>query len=181
MGNIKTLETERLILRKLEESDAEEMYKNWASDDEVTKYVRWSTHKNVDETREYIKFENEQCKQDNYYNWGIVLKETGELIGAIGAFPSEDGRIEQGYNISRKYWNNGYTTEALKKVLEYLTNEVGIHRFRCAHVVLNPASGAVMKKAGFKYIKNGSCEKFDGSKKFETKEYILDVDKYEIK
>ena len=77
MGNIKTLETERLILRKLDESDAEEMYKNWASDDEVTKYVRWSTHKNIDETKKYIKFENEQCKGDNYYNWGIVLKETG--------------------------------------------------------------------------------------------------------
>ncbi len=65
MGNIKILETERLILRKLEESDAEEMYKNWANDDEVTKYVRWSTHKNADETREYIKFEDEQCKKEN--------------------------------------------------------------------------------------------------------------------
>ena len=180
MGNIKELETERLILRKLEESDAEEMFKNWANDDEVTKFVRWYTHKNVDETREYIKFENEQCKNDNYYNWGIVLKETGELIGAIGAFPSEDERTEPGYNISKKYWNNGYTTEALKKVLEYLTNEVGIHRFRCSHAVLNPASGKVMQKAGFKYIKNEEYEKFDGSAKFECKVYILDVDKYEI-
>ncbi len=180
MGNIKTLETERLILRKLDESDAEEMYKNWASDDEVTKYVRWCTHKNVEETKEYIKFENEQCKGENYYNWGIVLKETGELIGAIGAFPSEDDRIEAGYNITKRYWNNGYTTEALKKVLEYLTNEVGIHRFRCAHAVLNPASGAVMKKAGFKYYKDEVSEKFDGSRKFDCKAYILDVDKYEV-
>ena len=180
MGNIKELETKRLKLRQLQESDAEVMYKNWASDDEVTKYVRWSTHKNVDETREYIKFEKEQCKKDYFFNWGIVLKETGELIGAIGAFPSEDERIETGYNISRKYWNNGYTTEALKKVLEYLTNEVGIHRFRCAHAVLNPASGAVMKKAGFKYVKDETYEKFDGSRKFESKGYILDVDKYVI-
>ena len=46
---IEKLETERLILRELTEEDAEEMYKNWASDDEVSKYVRWSTHKNIEE------------------------------------------------------------------------------------------------------------------------------------
>ena len=175
MGNIKTLKTQRLILRKLQISDAEEMYKNWASDDEITKYVRWSTHKNVDETKEYLKFENEQCKKDNYYNWGIVLKQTGELIGAMGAFPSEDERTEIGYNISRKYWNNGYTTEALKEVLKYLSNEVGIHKFMCSHAVLNGASGAVMRKAGFEYIKDDTCEKFDGSKIFDTKVYKLDI------
>ena len=179
MGNIKTLETERLILRELKEEDAEMMFKNWASDDEVSKYVRWSTHKDVEETKEYIKIEIERCKEKDYYNWGIVLKENQELIGAIGAFPSEEGRTELGYNISKKYWRNGYTTEALKKVLEYLTNDVEIHRYRCAHAVLNPASGAVMKKAGFKYVGDDICEKFDGSKTFDTKVYILNIDKWD--
>lgn len=174
---VKMLTTERLILRELVENDAEEMFKNWASDDEVSKYVRWSTHKNVDETKEYIKFEKEQCKKDDYYNWGIVLKRTGELIGAIGAFPSEDKRIEIGYNISRKHWNNGYTTEAVKEVLRYLVYEKNIYRFRCSHAVLNPASGAVMRKAGFKYSHDAVYEKFDGSQKFECKVYYLDIDK----
>ena len=174
-SKVKTLVTERLILRMLEEEDAEEMYKNWASDDEVTKYVRWSTHKNVDETKEYIKFEKEQCKKHNYYNWGIVLKQTGELIGAIGAFPSEDERIEVGYNISRKYWNNGFTTEALKEVLRYLSKEENIYKFRCSHAILNPASGAVMRKVGFKYSHDAIYEKFDKSQKFECNVYYLDI------
>ena len=174
---VKTLSTERLILRMLVEEDADEMFKNWASDDEVTKYVRWSTHKNVDETKEYIKFEKEQCKKDNCYNWGIVLKETSELIGAVGAFPSEDNRIEIGYNISRKHWNNGYTTEAVKEVLRYLANEENICRFKCSHAILNPASGAVMKKAGFKYSHDAIYTKFDGSKTFESKVYYLDIEK----
>ena len=171
------LKTERLILRELVENDAEEMFKNWASDDEVSKYVRWTTHKNVEETKEYIRCERERCKAENYYNWGIVLKENNELIGAIGAFPSEDNRIEIGYNISRKHWRNGYTTEALKKVLSYLSNEKSIYRFRCSHAILNPASGAVMRKAGFKYVHDDTCEKYDGNKKFDTKVYHLDIDK----
>lgn len=176
MKKIERFETERLILRELEESDAEEMFKNWASDDEVTKYVRWTTHKNVEETKEYIKYEHERCKNGECYNWGIVLKEKNELIGAIGAFPSEDNRLEIGYNISKKHWRNGYTTEALKKVMEYLINNEGFHRFICSHAVLNPASGAVMRKVGFKHVHNDIFEKFDGSQKFECKVYYLDID-----
>ena len=175
MGIIKTLETERLTLRELREDDAEEVFKNWTSDDEVSKYVRWVKHKSIEETKEYIKFEIERCKEKDYYNWGIVLKESKELIGAIGAFPSEDERIEIGYNISKKHWRNGYTTEAAKKVVEYLNKEIGIKRFRCGHAVLNPASGAVMRKVGFKFVKDDSYEKFDGSERFECKIYHLDL------
>lgn len=174
-GKVVTLETERLILRDLRESDAEEAFKNWTSDDEVSKYVRWSTHKNIEETKEYLKGEVERCKNEDYYTWGIVLKENGELIGAIAVFPSEDGRHEVGYNISKKYWRNGYTTESLKRVMKYLINDVGLKRFKCSHAVLNPASGAVMRKAGFKYVRDDCYEKIDGSRKFECKVYYLDV------
>ena len=176
MGKIKTLETERLVLRELKEDDAQIVFKSWTNDDEVSKYVRWSTHKNIEETKEYLKDTEKRCKEEeNYFSWGIVLKESKELIGAMAAFPTEDGRIEIGYNIAKKHWRNGYTTEALKKVIEYLTNEVGIHKYICSHAVLNPASGAVMKKAGFKYVKDGTCEKFDKSIIFDTKIYYLDL------
>lgn len=172
---IKTLETERLILRELKLEDAEEVYKNWTSDDDVSRYVRWCTHKNIEETKEYLKYEIKRCEEGNYYTWGITLKENSELIGAIAAFPSEDNRIELGYNISQKHWNKGYTTEALKRVMDYLINDIGIKHFRCAHAVLNPASGRVMQKAGFKYAKNEMCEKFYGSSSFKCKVYYLDA------
>lgn len=180
MGKIIKLQTERLILREITENDAEEMYKNWASDEGVSKYVRWSTHKNLEETREYIRCEQKRCENGECYNWGIVLKEKNELIGAIGAFPSEDNRLELGYNIAKNHWNNGYTTEALKRVLKYLINNEGVYRFRCAHAVLNPASGAVMSKAGFIYSHNDSIEKFDKSKSFDIKVYYLDIDKIKL-
>jgi len=172
---IKTLETERLVLRQLQLEDAPTVYKKWTSDDDVARYVRWNTHKSVEETIEYINKTIENCKNENNYEWGIVLKEENELIGAIGAFPSEEGRIELGYNIAKKYWRNGYTTEALKRVMDYLINEENIHHFRCAHAALNPASGAVMQKVGFKYAKNEIKDKFDGSEKFDCKVYYLDV------
>ena len=174
-NKIKTLETDRLILRQINEADAKTIFDNWTSDDEVTKYVRWNTHKNIEETIEYIKMTYKRCEEENNFEWGIVLKDKNELIGAIGAFPGEDERIEIGYNISKKYWNNGYTTEALKKVMDFLINEVGIKRFICSHAVLNPASGKVMQKAGFKYVKNAIYKKFDGSQVFDTKVYYLDA------
>lgn len=174
-GIVDTLETERLILRDLRENDAEIAFKNWTSDDEVSKYVRWKTHQNVEETKEYLRGEIKRCKEEDYYTWGIVLKENGELIGAISAFDSEDGRKEIGYNITKKYWRNGYTTEALKRVMKYLIEDIGIKKFKCAHAVENPASGAVMRKVGFKYVKDSIYEKIDGSLKFESKDYFLDV------
>ncbi len=169
------LETERLILRKFKLEDVEEIFKNWGSDDEVTKYVRWSTHKTIEDTKEYL--ENVMQKYENdEFEWALTLKDTGELIGAMGTFVSEDDRIEIGYNTARKHWRNGYTTEALRAVMNYLINEVGIRRFRCSHAKLNPASGAVMQKVGFKYVKDEYVEKFDKSAIFDTKVYYLDIE-----
>lgn len=176
-GSIK-LETERLILRPFKENDAEEVFKNWTNDDEVSKYMRWSTHKNVEETKQWLKEEKENCKNKNYYTWVVQLKETGELIGSTGAFlrPEEDNRYEIGYGFGKKYWRNGYATESLKCVMDFLIKEVGIKKFKCAHAKLNPASGAVMKKVGFKYVREDYYETFDKTKKYESIVYHLDID-----
>jgi len=168
------LETERLILRRFTLEDAEEIFKNWGSDDEVTKYVRWSTHNTIEDTKEYLESVMEKYR-NNEFEWALSLKDTGELIGAMTAFVSEDDRYELGYNTARRHWRKGYTTEALRAVMNYLINEVGIRRFRCSHAKLNPASGAVMQKVGFKYVKDEFVEKFDKSEKFDTKVYYLDI------
>lgn len=169
------LESERLILRKLKMEDAEKAFQNWTSDPDVSRYVRWSTHKTIDDTIEYLKKVQDNYKNTKNYEWGIVLKDTDELIGAISAFESEDDRYEIGYNISKKYWRNGYTSEALKRVMNYLVDEVGIKKFMCSHAKLNPASGAVMKKVGFKYVRDTIIEKFDKTEQFDSKVYYLDI------
>lgn len=174
--------TERLILRPIKIEEAEHVYNTWTSDDEVSKYMRWSTHKSVKETKQWIFMEQENCKQDNYYDWGIELKETGKLIGSMGAhYIPELDRYEIGYGIAKKYWGKGLVTEAVKCMMNYLVNEKGIKKFEAAHAKQNPASGAVMQKFGFRYIKDEYIEKFDKSIGFESKLYYLDIDEDIIK
>ena len=175
-GSIK-LKTERLILRKFKIEDAEEIFKNWTSDDEVSKFVRWSTHKSIEDTKQWLSEEEKNYTNKNYYTWGIEIKETGELIGSISAIfrEEDDERYEIGYAIGKEYWNNRYTTEALKCVMDYLINDIGIKKFICSHAKQNPASGIVMQKVGFKYVKDACFEKFDKTQKFDCKVYYLDI------
>ena len=89
------LETERLILRPLSVDDAEIIYKNWTSDPDVAKFMRWERHKDVSETCEWLTVEETCVESDEVYNWGFVLKETGELIGSGGlVFIEEKGMYE---------------------------------------------------------------------------------------
>ena len=174
-GSIK-LETERLILRKFKIEDAGEVFENWTSDEEVSRFMRWSTHKTVEDTKQWLEEEEKNCINNDYYTWGIKLKESGLLIGSISAiYRTEEDRYEIGYGISKKYWNNGYTTEALKCIMDYLINIIGIKKFICKHAKLNSISGKVMQKVGFKYAKDEYYESFDKTKKYESKVYYLDL------
>ncbi|MDY5911028.1 MAG: GNAT family N-acetyltransferase [Inconstantimicrobium porci] len=151
----KYIETERLILRPYTMRDKEAMFKNWASDDEVTKFLTWPTHKSVSVSETVLKdwvsnYENKDC-----YHWAIVLKENGdEPIGDIAVVNEIDERVknaEIGYCIGREWWHKGITSEALKEVINFLFDEVGVNRVQARHDTKNPNSGAVMKKCGMKY------------------------------
>ena len=79
------IETERLILRRFVTEDAEPMFRNWTSDDEVTKFLAWPTHPNVDVSRMIVTDWVERYKNDDWYQWAIVPKDTGEPVGSIAA------------------------------------------------------------------------------------------------
>ena len=171
------LETERLILRPLSVDDAETIYKNWTSDPEVAKFMRWERHKDVSETEEWLSTEEECVESDEVYNWGFVLKETGDLIGSGGlVFIEAKGMYELGYNVMKKYWGIGIATEASEIIMEYGINELKQKQFYCCHAKDNPASGKVMMKVGFVYKNDGEYYSWDKSRKFECKEYILIVE-----
>lgn len=148
----KTFETDRLILRKFELTDVEDMYNNWAHDDDVTRYITWTPHKNIEETNKVIQVYVNDSVRENYYHWCIILKETNEAIGSIGAFRLFDDlkTAEVGYCIGKKYWNKGVTTEALTVIIGFLFNEIGYNRIEARHDTKNPASGKVMSKSGLK-------------------------------
>lgn len=147
------LETDRLILRRFTEDDAECMFINWASREIVTKYLSWFPHKNIEETKEIIRSWIREYEQTNRYQWAIMLKESNELIGSIGVVRQNESieSAEMGYCIGDDFWFRGYTAEALRCVLKYLFEDIGFNRIAAIHDVNNPNSGAVMKKSGMKY------------------------------
>ena len=149
----KTIETERLILRRLTLDDAPVAYENWCSSDAVCKYVVWKKHKNVEETKELFKMWVEQYEDNKTFRWIVQLKENNDLLGTIDVQKKfiNDETCEIGYCYSEKYWNKGYGTEALKAVVKYLFEECDAKVVCADHLDRNPASGEVMKKAGLKF------------------------------
>lgn len=145
----KTLESDRLILRKFTMEDADDMYNNWGSDPECCKYLSWNVHKNVEETKSmlesWIKEYDKGC-----YNWIVEVKDTNQVIGSISAITISEKHYtaELGYCYGSKFWGNGYATEALRTVIEYLLNECDFYLIEARHISGNPASGRVMEKAG---------------------------------
>ena len=75
------LETERLLLRTFKAEDAEEVFKCWESDPDVAKYMFWSSHNDINKTKEWIKSEIRKIEKDDWYRWCIVEKSTGRIIG----------------------------------------------------------------------------------------------------
>ncbi len=141
------LETERLLLRPLTTNDVESAFSNWTSDPDIAKFMRWELHSNISETFEWLVSEETLIESDSVYNWGFVLKETGELIGSGGlVFIESKGMYELGYNIMKKYWNQGLTTEAAKVIIDFGINELNQRQFYCCHAKDNPASGKVMNQ-----------------------------------
>ena len=147
-----TIETKRLILRRACLEDAQPMFQNWANDPEVTKFLTWPTHGCVEVTKTVLSGWVESYKNDDYYHWMIVLKETNEPIGSILA--STLGRASSahiGYCIGKAWWHQGIMSETLQAVMDFLFDEVGYHRVESLHDPNSPHSGAVMRKCGMKY------------------------------
>lgn len=115
------IKTNRLLLRRFTENDANDMFNNWASDPEVTKFLRWPTHKSVETSRHVLESWIKSYEQSDFYLWAIVPDEVGEPIGSI-AVVEQDDRIEMvhiGYCIGTKWWHKGYTSEAMAALIEF--------------------------------------------------------------
>lgn len=149
----KILETPRLLLRPFTVEDAPAMFANWASDDEVTKYLTWPTHTDPAGSRAILEGWVGQYADPTCYNWAVVLKELGEPIGSMGVVQRNAAAesVHIGYCIGRRWWHQGITSEALDRVIRYLFEEVGVGRIDSRHDPRNPHSGQVMAKCGMVY------------------------------
>ena len=147
------LETDRLILRRFTVEDAEDMYRNWASDPEVTRYLTWPCHVSAEATAKLLETWVERYGDGGCFSWAIELRETGSVVGSISAVKLDENvnAAEIGYCLSRACWGRGIMPEALRAVMEELFHHAEINRIAAYHDANNPKSGRVMQKAGMKY------------------------------
>ena len=158
------LESERLKYRKIRMDDAEAMYNNWASDDEVTKYLTWPTHSDISVTRSVISSWVDSYKNDDYYLWVIEEKEKGELIGTIAVVNKDDDKkqFELGMCLCKRYWGKRFALEAAHTVMEYLKG-LGYKYLIASTEVGNEKCLRAISKENLEYC---GIEK-DGSKKLD--------------
>ncbi len=148
---LKELETERLKLRYITEDDTQMIFENWANDPEVAKFVTWDAHESVEVTRNVMSFWLEDYRKDNCYRYGIERKSDGALMGMIDVVGYHDGNPVIGYCSGRKFWGNGYMTEALRAVVLELFSE-GYETIVVEAVKENIGSNRVIEKAGFEFV-----------------------------
>lgn len=149
-----TLETERLILRRFTMEDADAVYNNWANDPEVTRFLNFQPHADVSVSRTCLAEWIEGYEKVYTYRWAIIPKDFGEPIGyiCVGRFTLDlCGVFHIDYCIGKRWWRQGYTSEAAKELVRFLFEKVGVNRVESHHDPRNPNSGQVMVKAGLKF------------------------------
>ncbi|HBE80669.1 MAG TPA: GNAT family N-acetyltransferase [Firmicutes bacterium] len=146
------LKTDRLILRKITPADAGDIFE-YASDEEVSRYVIWDTHKTIEDSREFIRLTLERYERDEAGDWGIVWRENGKLIGTAGFgwHDMNNRRAEIGYVLARPYWGQGIMPEAARRIVQFGFEEMGLNRVECCHFLPNEKSGRVMQKVGMSF------------------------------
>ena len=152
LANPPRIETERLVLRPLEISDAEAVYE-YARKPEVAEHVIFEAHRSIEDAYTFIRQVLQWREEGSNVVFGITLRPANILIGSCGLHHYEEQHkcMEIGYAIDLPYWNNGYTTEAARGIIDRTFTETDLNRIHAHHYLANEASGRVMEKAGMKY------------------------------
>ncbi len=127
----KILKTERLRLRKAKLSDAEAIFRQYAKDPQVIKYVSWHAHRNLDETREYMRMCMMAWDVAKAFHWVIETQDDKEVIGMIIARVNAE-KWELGFVLAQGYWGRGYMTEAVKALIAWASRMKSSACGRCA-------------------------------------------------
>jgi len=171
-----TIETDRLILRAFTESDLDDFYA-YASVPGVGEMAGWPHHASIETSKSIL-----QMFLTNKDVFAIFHKADKKVIGSLGLHNAWINREEEykhlkakniGYVLSKDYWGNGLVPEAVKAVINYGFNELGLEAFSIEHFVENTQSKRVIEKCGFKFVKEGRYHAKLLDKYFDELRYIL--------
>jgi [ribosomal protein S5]-alanine N-acetyltransferase len=150
--SLPVLETERLLLRAIEENDSAAIF-DYACDPEVARYTTWDAHKSMEDAKNLVRFIRKRYSENKPSNWAVILKNQSRLLGTCGfvsGFPVNK-RAELGFSIRKDCWNKGYMTEAVRKVIDFGFKVIGLNRIEACCDAENKASARVLEKCGLKF------------------------------
>lgn len=160
---MKTLKTERLILRKFCENDINDFYE-YAQNPNVGPNAGWKPHEKIEDTFAILK---DFIEKDEV--WAIVDKDSGKVIGSMGLHSDKkrdnDKSKMLGYVLDERFWGRGLATEAAREVIRYAFEDLKLDLISVYHYPFNDRSKRVIEKCGFKYegILRRSSTIYDGS------------------
>lgn len=162
---IREIQTENLLLRKVREEDAPLYFQRIGSREAVTRYMLFQPHGDIRESVASINKALQRYETGKCYRWAIALREDDTIIGIIELlrFDETENSCSFAYMIGDDFWGRGFGTQALQAALDFAFSEMDLAYVEADHMADNPASGAVMRKAGMtymrtdeeKYVKNG--------------------------
>ena len=146
------IETERLILRKIQNNDIAKLLEYW-SDDTVTMYMNINSFKSLEEVMYMVNLLNDLFNEDEAIRFAIHSKELDKIIGTCGfnsGLKQEDFIGEIGYEIGREFWGKGFMKEALRALINYGFQDLSLNRIEAYVMINNEASCGILETLGFK-------------------------------
>jgi len=148
--------TERMVLRRYRPEDAGPLHKYLGTDPAMYEYSGWNPYATLEMAQETVRRFIGSYEDAHTYSWVMDIDDV--IVGTIGAYDFRDGQIEVGFSVVKGWQGRGLATDALKKVLEYLTENEGISCVTAWCAGENIGSQRVLEKAGMKLVreeKNG--------------------------
>ena len=147
--HIPVLETERLCLRKLSETDAVDMYE-YSKDPAVVEHLLWDVHPSCEYTAQYLAYLDGEYAMGRFFDWALVERASGKMIGTCGFtnIDTVNNSAEIGYVLNPAFRGRGIAPEAARAVIDFGFRTLGLMRISAICMAENQASLRVMQKCG---------------------------------
>lgn len=160
---MKTLVSERLILRELRLDDVEDFYA-YCKKPQIGPMAGWAPHTSINQSYDILKM---MIKENEV--WAITIKPSNQVVGTIGLhvrhfFNAIHNQKEIGYVLDDPYWGFGYALEAVRTVLDYAFHTVELDKVLCGHATNNHQSKRVIEKAKFIWTHEEQRDHYDHTK-----------------
>ncbi|MCX8030097.1 MAG: GNAT family N-acetyltransferase [Thermodesulfovibrionales bacterium] len=181
-AELPTLETERLIFRKMTLDDAEDLFE-YASDKELAKLYRWEHHRTLEDSLNYLKFMRSKYENSDISEWGIILKSNNKFIGTGGYiwWATNIRAAELAFCISRKYWYRGLEYEIIKEIARFGFENMRLRRIEIRCRVENTTLEMILQRIGLTFegiiLQRKIIKRFK-VQVYNLKIYVLTLDEF---